>query len=148
MSGDSGARRPKTAKTQKLPRLDDAPLDRAARRVLVIDNDDDHLRDAVAAFRAARWYVFAARDLRSAMDLAMREQPALIVSELELPDTRGFQFARTLRSAVDHDVHLVAVTGLSEALFEQALSAGFDVVLSKPATVEAIERLLGASRSR
>jgi CheY-like chemotaxis protein len=140
-------RRSGTAKTQKLRRLDDAPSP-AARRMLVIDDDDGQRRATVAAFTAAGWTVADASDLKGAMDLAMNLQPALIVTELALPDTRGFQFARALRSAVEHDVHLVAVTRQPESLFEEALGAGFDAVLAKPASVDAVERVLGAARRR
>ena len=90
----------------------DEPAPRAdpARRMLLIEDTDELRRLTADRFRALGWDVVAARDVRTAIELAMTVQPNAIVTELILPDVRGYYFARTLRSVVDHDVQVVAVT--------------------------------------
>jgi len=144
---EQSSRRVRTARTQKLRRLDD-PSSAGPQRALVIEDDDVLQRQALAAFAAAGWNALGASDLLAAVDLAMKHQPSLVVTELLLPDTRGFQFGRTLRSAVDHDIQLVAITRAADALIEQALAAGFDLVLRKPATIESVLRTLKAPLPR
>lgn len=77
-----------------------------------------------------------------AIESALAFQPHVIVSELRLPDARGYFFARTLRSIIDHDIRLVGVTRLSEQVFEQARDAGFDVVFAKPIDLDKLKRHL------
>ena len=101
-------------------------------RVLVIDDDTDVRRRLADELGACGWETFEASRLRQALDCAALRQPELIVTELILPDVHGFHFGRTLRSMVEHDVHLVAVTRAKARAFDQAIAAGFDLVLPKP----------------
>jgi CheY-like chemotaxis protein len=112
------------------------------RRVLIVDDNDDHRRDLVVSFHALGWDVDVAQDVRTAIESALAFQPHVIVSELLLPDARGYFFARTLRSIIDHDIRLVGVTRLSEQVFEQARDAGFDVVFAKPIDLDKLKRHL------
>jgi CheY-like chemotaxis protein len=114
----------------------------AERRVLIIDDNQDTRRDLVAHFPTQGWEVEVARDVKTAIESALELQPHVIVSELLLPDARGYFFARTLRSIIDHDIRLVGVTRLSHQVFEQARLAGFDVVFAKPIDVRQLERHL------
>ena len=130
-----------------MPRIDQlGSRPGSAPRVLVIADRDDQRRQLVLALEAAGWLVTMAADLRDGMAAAMAHPPAAIVTELALPDTRGFQFARTLRSAVEHDVQLIAVTRLPEEMFEEARRAGFDRVFANTVPYDVITRALAASR--
>ena len=91
-------------------------------------------------FEARGWGVATAEDLRSAIDMAMREQPHVIVTELLLPDVQSLQFSRALRSAVEHDIQLVALTRAGAEVFEQARREGFDLAFAKPLDIDEIDR--------
>jgi CheY-like chemotaxis protein len=106
------------------------------RRMLIIDDQEDIQRTLLAHFRALGWDVDVARDVRTAVESALTFQPHVIISELLLPDARGYFFARTLRSIVEHDIRLVGITRLSDEVFEQARTAGFDVVFAKPIEID------------
>lgn len=112
------------------------------RRVLIVDDHEDTRRDLVAHFRSLGWDVDMAFDVKTAIESAIAFQPHAIVSELLLPDARGYFFARTLRSIIDHDIRLVGLTRLSHQVFEEARVAGFDVVFAKPIDVRQLERHL------
>ena len=107
-----------------------------SRRVLLIDDNDEHRRTLANALRARGWGVDAARNGREGLDIAARVQPDVVVTELILPDVRGFQFGRSLRSMVDHDLVVVALTRLGPELHGRALTAGFNHVQTKPLDVD------------
>lgn len=70
----------------------------------------------------------------------MRQQPQVIVTELLLPDVHSFQFARALRSAVEDDVLIVALTRAAAEVFEQARQEGFDLAFAKPLDIDELDR--------
>jgi DNA-binding response OmpR family regulator len=108
----------------------------ADRRVLLIDASDDQRSLLANALRARGWRVEIARNGKQGFDAAARVQPEIVVTELVLPDIRGFDFARSLRTAVEHDLLVIALTCIPEALHKQVLAAGFDHVVGKPFSVE------------
>lgn len=108
--------------------------------VLVVDDDEVSRRVTALVFEARGWTVDTAYDLRSAIDAAMRHQPQLIVTELLLPDVHSLQFARSLRTVVDHDVVVVALTRATAETLDQARRDGFDVAFCKPLDIDDLER--------
>lgn len=101
-------------------------------RVLIVDDDEVSRGVTALVFQVRGWIVGTAADLKSAVDAAVAQQPHVIVSELLLPDVQSFQFSRALRSAVDHDVQVVALTRAQAGVFAQARRDGFDLVFGKP----------------
>ena len=101
-------------------------------RVLIVDDDEVSRGVTALVFQVRGWTVGTAGDLRAAVDAAVQQQPHVIVSELLLPDVQSFQFSRALRSAVDHDIQVVALTRAQPEVFEQARRDGFDLVFGKP----------------
>jgi CheY-like chemotaxis protein len=126
----------------RVPMRDGAASSSAQRRILIVDDQEDMRRDLIAHFRGIGWDVDVARDVRTAIESALAFQPHVIVSELLLPDARGYFFARTLRSIIDHDIRMIGITRLSRQLFAQARTAGFDVVFAKPIDVDQLHRHL------
>lgn len=91
-------------------------------------------------FEGRGWDVTTAEDLRSAIDMAMRHQPHVIVTELLLPDVQSLQFVRALRSAVEHDIQVVALTRANAVVLEQARHEGFDLAVAKPMDIDELDR--------
>jgi CheY-like chemotaxis protein len=144
---DPRRRRPPLKSTEsvmlRLPtRGEPAPMSSSQRRMLIIDDNEDMRRTLLAHFRTEGWDVDVAHDVRTAIESALVFQPQVILSELLLPDARGYHFARTLRSIIDHDIRIVGITRQSQHVFEQARVAGFDVVFAKPIDVDQLHRLL------
>ena len=122
------------------------PADEPAHGCLLLVEEDDDLRGATAElFRRLGWSVMSAFDLRSAVELALRLKPTVIVTEAVLPDVRGYNFVRTLRGAVEHDIKLVALTRLPVDAFDELRAAGFDLVFGKPIDAERIHAALVAT---
>lgn len=109
-------------------------------RMLIVEDNDEHRRELAAHFTDRGWSVEATRTLRAALAIARRHLPAVILTELLLPDVRGYRFAQEYRDAVGSPVMIVAVTRVPALIFESARKAGFDQVLGKPIDLEALER--------
>ena len=112
----------------------------SGQRVLIVDDEEVSRRASALMFEARGWGVATAGDLRSAIDAAIRHQPDVIVTELLLPDVHSLQFARALRSAVEHDIQLVALTRAAADVLEQARREGFDLAFAKPLDIDEIDR--------
>jgi CheY-like chemotaxis protein len=111
-------------------------------RMLIVEDNDQLRRELVAHFTERGWSVEATRTFRAALAIARRHLPAVILTELLLPDVRGYRFAQEYRDAVGKPVMIVAVTRIPMMIFESARRAGFDEVLGKPVDLEALERFV------
>lgn len=113
-------------------------------RVLLVDDQTDDARDVAAALRSRGCAVTVVATARAAFDALPQLQPDAIITELALPDAHGLHVARALRSLVDRDVVIVALSRLADQLGDRALASGFDHVARKPAHVEALHARLAA----
>jgi DNA-binding response OmpR family regulator len=107
-----------------------------SRRVLLIDDNDDHRTMLATELQARGWTVDVARNAAHGLDAAARCPPDVVVTELLLPDVRGFHFARSLRTIAGPELFVIALTRLPAQLHARALTSGFDHVQSKQADVE------------
>lgn len=111
--------------------------------MLIIESDDVLRRTTTRQFQALKWNVISAHDLKSGLELAIRYQPSVIISDLALPDAAGYGFARTLRTLIDHDIRVVGMTTDPENLCAEVRAAGFDLVFAKPLDVAQTHEQLG-----
>jgi two-component system, cell cycle response regulator len=101
--------------------------------VLVVD-DSDVTRTVVArTLGRAGYEVIQARDGLEGAVLALREQPAAVVTDLEMPGMDGYQLVRLLKSdAASAHIPVVVVTSHGEAPSRYwGLRAGADAYLTK-----------------
>jgi PAS domain S-box-containing protein len=122
-----------------------APPDRAAMRVLVVDDNADALDLLGLGLQNLGHEVHTAGDGDAAIALAARVLPELAVLDLGLPGMDGYELARRLREA-SPSIKLIALTGYGqEGDRARTADAGFDEHLVKPASIAklgaAIERL-------
>jgi CheY-like chemotaxis protein len=85
-----------------------------------------------------------AHDGAAALAVADRQQPEIILLDIGLPHTSGYEVARELRARPEHNgTLLVALTGYgSEEDRRRSLEAGFDEHRVKPLSVDDLQRLL------
>lgn len=66
---------------------------------MLIADDEPHIRAVVGAkFRGAGLVVIEARDGRESLELATLRKPDLVVTDLQMPNLSGLQFALQLRA--------------------------------------------------
>jgi PAS domain S-box-containing protein len=122
-----------------------APLDRARRRVLVIEDDADVVDSLKKALEIFGHEVAIARNGRDGVAQAHAMRPEVVLCDIGLPGMDGYQVARTLRADTELDgTLLVALSGYTQADdVARAREAGFDEHLAKPVTLDRINGVLG-----
>src|SRR5437870_8766091 len=120
--------------------------------VLIIEDDDDSRQAIAKLFARADWKVFEAADGDSGVELALRNRPEVILCDLLMPKSNGFQVCRTIRQQLQ-PTKIIVVSGRDYAVDRaSALEAGADEFLLKPITWEvlreSIDRLLIPHRPR
>ena len=120
--------------------------------VLIIEDDEEGRRAIARLFARADWKVFEAADGDSGVELALRNRPEVILCDLLMPKSNGFQVCRTIRQQLQ-PTKIIVVSGRDYAVDRaSALEAGADEFLLKPITWEvlreSIDRLLTPIRQR
>src|SRR2546429_4237699 len=120
--------------------------------VLIIEDDDDGRRAVSKLCAQADWKVFEAADGDAGVELALRNRPEVILCDLLMPKSNGFQVCRTIRQQLQ-PTKIIVVSGRDYAVDRaSALEAGADEFLLKPiaweVVRESIDRLLMPQRPR
>ena len=118
----------------------DAPSSLPMPVVLVID-DDESIIHAISARLASRYQVVGTTDPRDAVAAATREQPDVILCDINMPTMDGIEFVRNLQgteSAWKVPVVMISTEG-GEGRVNEAMSAGARGYISKPFTAEQLK---------
>ena len=115
-------------------------------RVLIIEDDAESRRAMAGLFIREDWSVLEANDGDAGLELALHNRPELILCDLLMPKSNGFQVCRTIREQLQ-PTKIIVVSGRDyEVDRTSALQAGADEYLLKPITWEllssTIDRLL------
>jgi CheY-like chemotaxis protein len=104
------------------------------RRVLVADDNPDQRALYVDILTHAGYEVIQARDGVEAIARAREDQPGLILMDVTMPGTSGWNAVRAVRDQAEtRDIPIIVITGLSGTGDRDAsFAAGSDAYLSKP----------------
>jgi len=120
------------------------PCPNGRRRVLIVD-DNVGAATILAKLLTKLWSheVVVAHDGASALELAQKHRPQIVLLDIGLPGMDGYEVAKRLRGPLQFDGTLiVAVTGYgldSDRL--RSAGAGIDEHLVKPISVSVLEKL-------
>jgi DNA-binding response OmpR family regulator len=105
--------------------------------ILVVDDEPRAARLARDYLEKNGFRVISAADGQSALTLARREKPDLIILDLMLPQIDGREVCRLLRR--DSDVPIIMLTALSEEIDQvTGLEIGADDYITKPFSPRAL----------
>jgi phosphoribosyl 1,2-cyclic phosphodiesterase/CheY-like chemotaxis protein len=111
--------------------------------VLIIEDDDDSRRAIAKLFERADWKVLEAADGDAGVELAIRNRPEVILCDLLMPKSNGFQVCRAIRQQLQ-PTKIIVVSGRDYAVDRaSALEAGADEYLLKPITWEVLSEAVG-----
>jgi two-component system cell cycle response regulator DivK len=115
-----------------------------AKRVLVVEDDDDNRRIVTKILALDGYEVAEAVNGEQAVETAERWTPDLILMDLALPGMDGWEATRQIKAnAALADVPIVALTAFAmRGDEEQARAAGCDDYLPKPARPAQIREML------
>jgi two-component system, chemotaxis family, CheB/CheR fusion protein len=124
------------------------PSPGVARRVAVVEDNEDAREALSAALGIHGHETIPVADAGTAVAVCRDERADVFIIDIGLPGMNGYDLARTLRRLPrGHSALLIALSGYgTEEDKSEAIRAGFDVHLTKPAPVEQIEELLRARR--
>jgi CheY-like chemotaxis protein len=125
-----------------------APTD-YARRVLVIDDDHDVANSLGMLLESLGAKVRVVYDGQSGVEILPAFDPDIVFIDIGMPKVDGYETARRIRSNHhERRFSLVALTGWGQNEDRRrAQDAGFDLHLTKPAPIDALENLLARVRS-
>src|SRR5580693_4389134 len=102
--------------------------------VLAVDDSVIYRKLVEQSLSGERYSVLSARDGREALDLFAEHQPAVVVTDWDMPDIGGLELCRRIRRDFQglHS-HLILLTGNTDkAQVIEGLGAGADDYLTKP----------------
>ena len=102
--------------------------------ILVADYNDDQRALYVDLLTHAGFQVREARDGAEAIERARADRPSLILMDVTMPGTSGWNAVRALRQQLDtHAIPVIVITGLAGVQDRDAsFAAGGDAYLTKP----------------
>ncbi|MCR4408121.1 MAG: response regulator [Anaerolineae bacterium] len=117
--------------------------------ILVIEDNEQNMYMMTFMLKKHGYQVLQARDGKSGIELARREQPDLILLDMQLPVVDGYEVARRLRTLPE--TRNIPIVGVSSYAMvgdqEKALTAGCDGYFEKPIDpvrfMQEIEKHLG-----
>lgn len=108
-----------------------------AYKVLIID-DDAHLREGLAEVLDAEGFSCAeAGNAKAGVEAAKKQNPDVVIMDIQLPDSSGFQICQELRRH-SREFVLIMMTGrfLSAEEKTQGFELGADEYLTKPFDIQ------------
>jgi DNA-binding response OmpR family regulator len=121
-------------------------------KLLIID-DDAHLRESLAEVLEMEGYeCLQAGAAKEGIETARKNNPEVVIMDIQLPDSSGFQICQTLRKG-SREVILIMMTGrfLSAEEKTQGFQLGADEYITKPFDLQElsvrIRQLLSRGRS-
>ncbi len=129
---------------ESMPAVLVAAAPAAALRIVLIDDNDDIRETMQQLLECLGHEVAVAADGPSGVELVLDRKPQVALVDIGLPGFDGYQVARQLRATMPAgQLRLVAMTGFGQSSDrDQALAAGFDSHLIKPARTDQIQRAL------
>jgi two-component system KDP operon response regulator KdpE len=116
-------------------------------RVLVVDDELQILRALKASLRGAGYDVDTAETAEAALTAAALSPPDAVILDLVLPDGRGTDVAREIRTWSSVPIIVLSVVG-EESEKVAALDAGADDYVTKPFGIEELLARLRAAMRR
>jgi two-component system cell cycle response regulator DivK len=113
-------------------------------KVLLVEDVEDTRLFMRLALEQHGFIVFEAADGQSAVEVASRELPDVILMDLTLPVMDGFSAAKLIREHQQlKDIPIIAVTAHQETDFRQdAQHSGFNAYVTKPIDVNWLKDLI------
>jgi two-component system, OmpR family, response regulator len=107
--------------------------DKNSIKLLIID-DDTHLRESLAeVLELDGFECHQAANAKDGIEAAKKIDPRVVIMDIQLPDSSGFQICQTLRKA-SRETILIMMTGrfLSAEEKTQGFELGADEYITKP----------------
>jgi CheY-like chemotaxis protein len=122
-----------------------APAPAVARKILIVEDNDDARRLLVEALQLKGHDIRSAADGPAALEIVEAWRPDVVILDIGLPGMSGHDVAQRLKQRPDlQNVLLVAVTGWGQAHDRRrSAAAGIAHHLTKPVDPDRLDQLIG-----
>jgi CheY-like chemotaxis protein len=112
----------------------------AGEPILVVEDNETNLRLFTYLLTSKGYQVRGAADAPQALELLRTFHPRMILMDLQLPGTDGYQLTRRLKAGADtRGIIIIALTAYAmRGDEEKALAAGCDGYITKPIDTRAL----------
>ena len=102
--------------------------------IVIIDDDVANLKLLQEVLKPFNYHVYLATSAEDGLKLIVRENPDLLISDVNMPGMDGFTLTRKLRESPEtRDMPIILITGMDATdLKVKGLEAGCDDFLTKP----------------
>jgi DNA-binding response OmpR family regulator len=119
--------------------------------VQVVEDDFDTLYPLAELLRIKGFTVITASDAEQALQIARKQKPDLIITDIVLPGKSGLHFITAVRSdEVIKSTPIIVISGCGPMILVEAEGIGADFCLEKPINIEvfwaAIDQVFGVNR--
>jgi CheY-like chemotaxis protein len=113
--------------------------------VLIVEDNSQNMRLLEMLLKPRGYSLLKAVDGEEALDIATREQPDLIVMDIQLPKLSGLEVTKRLRQmpAFAHTPIIALTAYAMKGDREKFIRAGCNAYLSKPINTRELLRVLG-----
>jgi len=119
-------------------------------KILIVEDNPLNMKLLEMVLRAKTYTLLKATDGKEALDMAMREQPDLIIMDIQLPKMSGLEVTRKLREtpAFSH-TPIIAITAYAmKGDEERVIESGCDAYLSKPINTRELPEMIAEMLSQ
>ena len=117
-------------------------------RALIVEDDPD---TAGVLAEMVSWWDYKVRvayDAPTALAIAQELQPDVVLIDLRLGDTDGYEVAAALRSTTaPHPIRIITISG-ADPDPSRAAAAGVEAHVKKPEVGPTLEKLIGTDRDQ
>ena len=114
-----------------------------SKRILIVDDDEENRVRLKLFFEELGYEAIEVTNGYETMRLTKEEMPQLILMAVTLPLLDGFSTIRIIRDFADIQMlPIIAMTVRGNILYERAIKAGFNNIISKPVHPEALNSII------
>ena len=113
-------------------------------KILIVEDNPQNMRLLEIVLSSKNYTLFKATDGEEALDMAIKEQPDLIIMDIQLPKMNGLEVTRKLRkNPTFSHTPIIAVTAYAmKGDKEEIIESGCDAYLSKPIDIHALPKMI------
>ncbi len=113
-------------------------------KIMVVEDNPQNMRLFEMVLRVEDYTLLKATDGEEALDMAIREQPDLILMDISLPKMSGLDVTRKLREdPAFSDTPIIGITAYAmKGDREKVLGSGCDIYMSKPVNTLALPEMI------
>lgn len=117
-----------------------ARLEEKQHAVLIVE-DNDELRKFLVEALSDRYHVLEAPDGAAGLDIALKEVPDMIISDVTMPNMDGFEFCQRVKQAeTTSHIPIIMLTAMASDVNQiEGLQHGANIYLTKPFSVQLLE---------